>query len=171
MTSARGRNDVLDCYSGARSQDDQGQKTAAHAQTSPVLVRGVLGSLRQTGLLVPERDHARGWKLVRTPQTVTLADIHLALNERMAPKRDPDAPHCAVQDALEQLMAQIMDEAEATLASRLKAVPIGNARSKPPFASKQRGRPSEGQDARITLPRNAGRGPLPNATEQDGDRR
>src|SRR6056297_822331 len=44
---------------------------AAHAGTNPVIVRRVLGSLREAGLLVSEGGHSGGWRLARSPKEIT----------------------------------------------------------------------------------------------------
>ncbi|MFQ6552248.1 Rrf2 family transcriptional regulator [Aestuariibius insulae] len=101
---------------------------AAHAGTNPVVVKRVLGRLRAAGLLIAERGHAGGWRLARPPHEITLADVYLALDERLAPAAEEAAPRCAVEHALEQRMASLMDEAESALISRLRTLTIAAAR-------------------------------------------
>lgn len=101
---------------------------AAHAGTNPVVVRRVLGRLRAAGLLVAEKGHAGGWRLARAPEAITLADVYLALDERLAPEAEDAAPRCDVEHALERRVAAIMDEAEAALVRRLSAMTIAEAR-------------------------------------------
>ena len=60
---------------------------AAHAGTNPVVVRRVLGKLREAGLLTSEKGHAGGWRLARQAQEISLADVYLALDERMVRHR------------------------------------------------------------------------------------
>jgi len=55
---------------------------ADHAGTNPVVVRRVLGRLRQAGLLISEKGHAGGWRLARAPEAISLADVYIALDER-----------------------------------------------------------------------------------------
>ena len=101
---------------------------AAHAGTNPVVVRRVLGRLREAGLLIAEKGHAGGWRLARAPERITLADVYLALDERLAPAAEEAAPRCAVEHALERRMAAVMDEAERALIERLGAMSIAEAR-------------------------------------------
>ncbi|MEL6680981.1 MAG: Rrf2 family transcriptional regulator, partial [Pseudomonadota bacterium] len=56
---------------------------AAHADTNPVVVRRVLGRLREAGLLISEKGHSGGWRLARSPHEITLADVYLALDESL----------------------------------------------------------------------------------------
>ncbi|MBO6922214.1 MAG: Rrf2 family transcriptional regulator, partial [Roseicyclus sp.] len=85
---------------------------AAHADTNPVVVKRVLGRLRAAGLLVAEKGHAGGWRLAHAPETITLADVYLALDERLAPEAETADPRCAVEHALEHRMAAVMEDAE-----------------------------------------------------------
>ncbi|MEL6745325.1 MAG: Rrf2 family transcriptional regulator, partial [Pseudomonadota bacterium] len=43
---------------------------ADHAGTNAVVVRRVLGRLREAGLLVSEKGHAGGWQLARAPSGI-----------------------------------------------------------------------------------------------------
>lgn len=98
---------------------------AAHAGTNPVVVRRVLGSLRQAGLLVSEAGHAGGWRLARSPQDITLADVYLALDERLAaPDIDAGTHDCRVEHALLDRVSKVMEEVEQTLVRKLSETTI-----------------------------------------------
>lgn len=98
---------------------------AEHAGTNAVVVRRVLGKLREAGLLTSEKGHAGGWQLSRSPQTITIADVYLALDERLvaAPASAADL-HCAVEHALHLQVAKVLEDAETGLVKRLKAITI-----------------------------------------------
>ena len=98
---------------------------AEHAGTNPVVVRRVLGRLRDAGLLNSEKGHAGGWRLARPPQDITLADVYLALEESLvsAPETS-DAPECSVEHALHQRVADVLDDVEKTLIRRLSETSI-----------------------------------------------
>ena len=103
---------------------------ADHAGTNPVVVRRVLGPLRKAGLLVAEKGHAGGWRLARRPEDITLADVYLALDERLVPAADPGAhPGCKIEDALHRRVANVMDEIEQNLVQRLAATTIAEVRA------------------------------------------
>lgn len=93
---------------------------ADHAKTNPVVVRRVLGRLREAGLLTSEKGHAGGWRLARDPDGITLADVYLALNERLIDSGDEDrASDCSVEHALHRRVAGVMKDIEQSLIERL----------------------------------------------------
>ena len=98
---------------------------AAHAGTNPVVVRRVLGKLREAGLLTSEKGHAGGWRLARKPQDITLADVYLALDERfVAADAADEAPTCSVEHALQERVANVLQEIEQSLVLRLGEMSI-----------------------------------------------
>ncbi|MGH1331779.1 MAG: RrF2 family transcriptional regulator [Paracoccaceae bacterium] len=102
---------------------------AKHAGTNPVVVRRVLGRLREAGLLSSEKGHAGGWRLARSPQQITLADVYIALDERLvASEAETDAPDCSIEQALHQRVAQVMQDVERSLIDRLSQTTIAEVR-------------------------------------------
>lgn len=98
---------------------------AKHAGTNPVVVRRVLGKLREAGLVASERGHSGGWRLLREPENVTLADVYVALEESLvASKLEPDPKICSVERALGDRISDIMQEVEADLVARLSTTTI-----------------------------------------------
>lgn len=98
---------------------------AQHAGTNPVVVRRVLGRLREAGLLISEKGHAGGWRLARDPQLISLADVYLALEERLiATETDDHAHHCSVELALHKRVMGVMSEIEHSLVQRLSETSI-----------------------------------------------
>ncbi len=51
---------------------------ADHAGTNPVVLRRVLCLLRDAGLLTSETGHAGGWRLAKSPGSISLADVYPA---------------------------------------------------------------------------------------------
>ncbi len=102
---------------------------ADHAGTNPVVVRRVLGRLREAGLLKADKGHTGGWRLARSPNDITLADVYLALDERLvATARDEGAPSCAVEHALQSRISAVLEDVERSLIRRLAATTIVEVR-------------------------------------------
>ena len=98
---------------------------AAHAGTNPVVVRRVLGRLREAGLLISEKGHAGGWKLAKSPTQISLADVYLALDEKLvATDGGDEAAHCSLENALRNQVSAVMDDIERTLIERLSRTTI-----------------------------------------------
>lgn len=102
---------------------------ADHAGTNPVVVRRVLGKLREAGLLTSEKGHAGGWRLARKPEHITLADVYLALDESLvATGTNEAAPTCSVEHILQRKVASVLEEIEHSLVERLAATTIAEVR-------------------------------------------
>lgn len=94
---------------------------ADHAGTNPVVVRRVLGKLRTAGLLSSEKGHAGGWRLAKPADSITLADVYLALDERLVSGGGSDAEpsQCSVESGLQTRVAEVLEDIEASLVQRL----------------------------------------------------
>lgn len=105
---------------------------AGHAGTNPVVVRRVLGKLREAGLLSSEKGHAGGWKLAQSPQSITLADVYLALDERLVSGGDQNGEpsHCSVETGLQTRVAEVLEEIEESLVLRLRETSITDVHPK-----------------------------------------
>lgn len=98
---------------------------AQHAGTNPVVVRRVLGRLRQAGLLTSEKGHAGGWKLARRPEDITLADVYLALDEQLVAGSDKgDLPSCSIEKALQKRVSAVLEDVEKELIKKLSKTSI-----------------------------------------------
>lgn len=77
------------------------------------------------------KGHAGGWRLARDPQAISLADVYLALGERLV---SGDAPaqgltHCSVETGLHQRVAAVLEEVEQSLVKRLGETSIADVHS------------------------------------------
>ena len=104
---------------------------ADHAGTNPVVVRRVLGKLREAGLLRSEKGHAGGWRLAKSAETITLADVYLALDERLVSgtNTEMEPSHCSVETGLHTRVAQVLGDIEESLVERLRETTITEVHS------------------------------------------
>lgn len=93
--------------------------------TNPVVVRRVLGLLRQAGIVRSDKGHAGGWRLARDAATISVADVARALGDPVIPQPAPFGPtHCAIERALHGLVDAALAEAEVLVMRRLGAQSI-----------------------------------------------
>ena len=125
---------ALHTLSHMANDPDQKRTSAAiadHAGTNPVVVRRVLGKLREAGLLTSEKGHSGGWKLAKSPEDITLADVYLALDERLiAAETNEPVPSCSVERALHARVSGVMQEIEQSLIARLAEITISTMRER-----------------------------------------
>ncbi|AEI92943.1 RrF2 family transcriptional regulator [Roseobacter litoralis] len=122
---------------GHMAGDPAGVRTSAdiaeHAGTNPVVVRRVLGKLREAGLLTSEKGHAGGWRLAREPHEITLADVYLALDESLVATGEQEvASSCSVENILQRKVASVLEDVERSLVERLAATTIAEVRETGP---------------------------------------
>lgn len=102
---------------------------ADHAGTNPVVVRRVLGKLRKAGLLTSEKGHAGGWQLAHPPEQISLADVYLALDERLVASGDTSHTHaCSVENALHKKVSAVLGDVEQSLVEKLGRTSISEIR-------------------------------------------
>ncbi|HEV7255840.1 MAG TPA: Rrf2 family transcriptional regulator [Mesorhizobium sp.] len=95
---------------------------ADHNATNPVVVRRVLGLLREAGLLTSEKGHAGGWSLARPAAEIKLSDVYKAVGEPFLMRNaggEDNPPHCAIERALHHTVDIALADAEALLVERL----------------------------------------------------
>lgn len=120
---------TLSHMAGAPDRVRTSADIADHAGTNPVVVRRVLGKLREAGLLTSETGHAGGWRLAHKPQDISLADVYLALDERLVATAEMnDAPSCSVENALHKRVSGVLADIEQSLVERLGETSISDVR-------------------------------------------
>lgn len=102
---------------------------ASFGATNPVVVRRVLGLLRDAGLVTSAKGHAGGWQLARPATAISVVDVYRAVGEPFFASRQSgteNPPHCAIERALHGTMDRALARAEALLSDELAQVSIAD---------------------------------------------
>ena len=111
----------------ARHPDPVTSEVLAKAmRTNPVVIRRILGGLREHGFVRSEKGHGGGWTLARALSDVTLLDVYAALGcpPLLAMANRTEAPGCVVEQAVNGALGDAFDEAEALLLTRFGEVTL-----------------------------------------------
>jgi len=113
---------------------------------NPVLVRRMLGGLRDAGIVSAEKGHGGGWALARPLDRVTLAEVYRALGSPtlfgIGPQREN--PRCLVEQAVNRSLGKALHDAEALLLAELERTTVAAiardvSQHHPPHSKPKRG--------------------------------
>jgi DNA-binding IscR family transcriptional regulator len=94
--------------------------------TNPVVVRRMMGGLRDSGIVTSEKGHGGGWKLARSLSDVTLRDVYEAVGApplfNIGPNADPSG--CLVEKAVDTRLDASLREVEAQLLARFAEIRV-----------------------------------------------
>lgn len=99
---------------------------AAAVHTNPVVLRRLMGGLRQAGFVASAKGHGGGWVLSCALDHITLRDVYEALGAPALVSLGfrEDQPECLVAQAVNESLSDAVQEAEATLLNRLGTVTL-----------------------------------------------
>ena len=111
--------------------DDRSLTSAEIADSlasNPVLVRRILGSLRDAGLVWSTEGRGGGWTLARRPREITLYDAYTAVEAGPVLSRHPHPPSdaCEVGRHMQALLENEFREAEHAMDERLDRTTIAH---------------------------------------------
>jgi DNA-binding IscR family transcriptional regulator len=94
--------------------------------TNPVVIRRIMGGLRDEGYVRSEKGHGGGWSLACDLSRVTLRDVYEALGRPtlLAIGNRSEAPGCLVEQAVNAALDEACQQAEALLLLRLDDVTL-----------------------------------------------
>lgn len=89
--------------------------------SNPVLVRRILGSLRDAGMVWSTEGRGGGWRLARTPREITLYDAYTAVEEGPVLSRHahPPSDACEVGRHMQAVLEGEFRDAEHAMEERL----------------------------------------------------
>ncbi|WP_199493115.1 Rrf2 family transcriptional regulator [Marinitenerispora sediminis] len=101
---------------------------AASLESNPVLVRRILGSLRDADLVLSTEGRNGGWSLARAPREITLYDAFAAVEAGPVLSRHPHPPsgECEVGRNIQALLEVEFRDAERAMEARLGRTTIAH---------------------------------------------
>lgn len=95
-------------------------------QTHPVVIRRILGGLRDAGFVHSEKGHGGGWTIACDLADITMRDVYDAIGRPglMAMGNRTEAPGCLVEQAVNAALDTSFRDAEALLLARFDQVTL-----------------------------------------------
>jgi Rrf2 family protein len=114
-----------------RDEPMTSESLAKAMDTNPVVIRRILGSLRDQGYVRSEKGHGGGWTLECDLSRVTLRDIYAALGSPplLAMSNRTESPGCLVEQAVNAALDQAFQDAESLLLTRLGEITLATLSS------------------------------------------
>lgn len=99
---------------------------AAILSTNPVVVRRIMGMLRECGYVDVTKGRSGGWSLACSLSDVTLLDIHNLLGETslFTIGLTDEHSNCAIEKAVNAELEAVMNEAEALVLARFGEISL-----------------------------------------------
>ncbi|MBE1527380.1 Rrf2 family protein [Sphingopyxis sp. OAS728] len=102
------------------------EQLAKAMQTHPVVIRRILGGLRDAGFVHSEKGHGGGWTIAKDLAAITMRDVYEAIGRPalMAMGNRTEAPGCLVEQAVNAALDSSFRDAEALLLARFSEVTL-----------------------------------------------
>jgi Rrf2 family protein len=111
-----------------RSEPVTSERVAGSVNTNPVVVRRIVGALRNAGLVSVQPGVGGGAQLAREPEGITLLDVYRAVEDDdalFALHAQPPCGHCDVGGNIQGVLQEVFARASRAMEAELEDVTIG----------------------------------------------
>jgi Rrf2 family protein len=119
---------ILAYLAWRREEPSTSEKIAGSVNTNPVVVRRIIGSLREAGLVQAQPGAGGGSMLVRDPAEITLLDVYRAVEDGedlFALHADP-CQHCGIGSKIRDVLQPVFCRAHEAMQGVLRDVTIAD---------------------------------------------
>jgi Rrf2 family protein len=104
------------------------EQIANSVNTNPVVIRRLLGELREAGLVESRRGAGAGWRLVRPPESITLAEVYEAVESGPVHGLHPATPNqkCPVGHGIQSALGPVYEGVEGALRAQLARTSVAD---------------------------------------------
>ncbi len=104
------------------------EQIANSVNTHPVVIRRLLGRLREAGLVESRRGAGAGWQLRRAPETISLAEVYQAVEDGPLFALHAATPNqkCPVGHGIRAALTPVYEDAEAALRAQLTRTSVAD---------------------------------------------
>lgn len=117
---------ILAYLAWRRGEPSTSERIAGSVNTNPVVVRRLIGALREAGLVQAQPGAGGGATLVRDPAEITLLDVYRAVehgDELFAMHADP-CRHCGIGSSIRGVLQGVFCRANEAMQEALRGVTI-----------------------------------------------
>ncbi|NIJ41122.1 Rrf2 family protein [Parvibaculum indicum] len=108
------------------------ERLASAMNTNAVVIRRLMGGLRERGIVQSRKGHHGGWTLSRPLAELTLRDVYLALGAGplLSLTHRTQNPDCLIEQAVNETLDGAFRDAEALLLARFGEVSLAALQSR-----------------------------------------
>ena len=110
-----------------RQEPVTSEEIAGSVKTNPVVIRRMLGMLREHGLVSAQRGAHAGWRLTRKPDSIGLLEVYEAVEDEALFSLHHTKPsqRCPIGKGIQPVLARAYEEAHEAMKRALATRSIG----------------------------------------------
>ena len=118
---------MLTIFALKRGEPLTSEFIAGSVNTNPVVIRRLLGSLRDAGIVESKAGVGGGWVLLVAPERITLLDVLRAVepqDEIFALHRSEPNPECPCGQHIQSVLTEVYDKVQEGMTRQLAGITV-----------------------------------------------